>query len=81
MVWAAAHTERAAGHQTAGPPRLKLAMRMLVSSWLALQPVAPLVVFTHPNCTLVPSVRFTCARPVTHGSGSALSCRCTLEAA
>ena len=38
----------------------KLAVRMPTSSWPRTQPVLAVVVFTHPNWTSLPSVRFTC---------------------
>ena len=41
----------------------KLAMRMLASSCPMMHPLCPDVVFTHPNCTSLPSVKFTCTRP------------------
>ena len=41
----------------------KLAIRMLASSCPMMHPLCPDVVFTHPNCTSLPSVKFTCTRP------------------
>lgn len=39
----------------------KLAVRMPTSSWPRMHPVWADVVFTHPNWTSLPSVRFTCS--------------------